>query len=208
MRLLIVDDEYYSAKGIEQRVLDDNLGFSNVVCAFSAAQGREEMERQPADVLLTDIQMPKGSGLELAAWCREHYPDTICVFLTAFASFDYASAALKLESLDYLLKPVTDEQLSGTLAKAISRARLIRERKEQAAFADLAKNRIAGQFWLGLGRGDIPTGNEVVIRLADTGWLPDRRRNRFVWSSLGSGSGMAKCWQYKGSSRERARGCC
>lgn len=165
MKLLIVDDEYYSAMGLRQQLTGAGLDLETVSCAFSSTQAREYLENDGYDILITDIQMPKGDGLELAAWCREHQPDLVCIFLTAFASFDYAKKAVNLQGFEYLLKPVAVEQLYSCVNSAMKKSRDIREQKAretQAGYWHLAYPRLMEQFWLDLGKKLIPPDKEKI----------------------------------------------
>lgn len=159
MKLLIVDDEYYSAMGIKQQLSTAQLGLESIACAFSAAQAREYISGDHFDILITDIQMPKGDGLELVAWCREQHPNLVCIFLTAFASFDYAKKAVNLQGFEYLLKPVAEEQLLLCVKNAMEKADDIKEQKAKEAQANYwqqAYPKLVEQFWLDLGRKLVP----------------------------------------------------
>ena len=156
MNLLIVDDEYYSADGIARKILNASLGISNLFQAYSLSQAQKRFATDRIDILITDIEMPKGSGLELAAWVREQKYSTVCIFLTSFAKFDYASAAIQLQGFDYLLKPVEEEQLLGCVRKALGRADQIAgeaERTMEASKWRSARSQLMDQFWLELMEG-------------------------------------------------------
>ncbi len=77
---------------------------------------RRALDMQP-DLILMDIVMPVMSGLEAAAVIKEHLPQTAIVFLTAYDSFDYAVSALRTGSKDYLLKPVSEQDLRDLLGR-------------------------------------------------------------------------------------------
>lgn len=132
MNLLVVDDEFYSVEGICQKIQAATLPFDSVYRAYSLAQAQECFEQTRIDVLITDIRMPKGSGLELVTWVRERGYRTVCVFLTAFAAFDYAQEALRLGGFEYLLKPVDEQELLSCVRRAISRARMLETLGERA----------------------------------------------------------------------------
>ncbi|MCI2049371.1 MAG: response regulator [Lachnospiraceae bacterium] len=121
MNLLIVDDEYYSVESLKQKLDWAELGFGNVYGAYSLKQAQQYFHDGMIDVMLCDIEMPHGSGLELLAWVREKKYATACIFLTCHAKFDYATTAIKLGSTDYLLKPVNAEELSDAIRRAVQR---------------------------------------------------------------------------------------
>lgn len=70
-----------------------------------------------ADVLLTDIRMPKISGIELIGQIREHYADIIPVVISGYQEFEYAKAVLKLHVVDYLLKPIIPSEMAEVMNK-------------------------------------------------------------------------------------------
>jgi two-component system response regulator YesN len=183
VNLLIVDDEYYSVDGILQKISAANLGFDAVYCAYSSAQAQELYRAHQIDVMITDIEMPKGNGLELVAWVRGNYPKVLCIFLTSFAKFDYASTAVKLQGFDYLLKPVEEAQLIKSVQKAMERARQIQleqEQKTQARYWHSARIQLAEQFFTDLACGIIPSqSNLIVSELNQRNLSPDFAEGSF-----------------------------
>lgn len=118
MRLLIVDDEVYAIQGILDGVDWSKLQFEQVLTANSYAQALNIFMKETVDILLCDIEMPYGSGLDLVEWVKVNYPDTECIFLTCHSEFDFARQALQLHALDYVLKPVAPEKLVDILSSA------------------------------------------------------------------------------------------
>ncbi|WP_168120163.1 response regulator [Paenibacillus sp. HB172176] len=85
------------------------------------------------DLALLDMEMPGMHGLELAKKLREHRPELHIAFLTAYE--DYAREAFDVEALDYLLKPVAEEDLARTFKRLEQRSGLIRGRMADKAVA-------------------------------------------------------------------------
>ena len=119
MKLLIVDDEMYAVQGILDGVDWETLGFEEVLTAYSYTQAVKKMQDTFVDVMLCDIEMPDESGLELVAYANAHSPGTACIILSCHDEFDYARQAVKLDCLDYVLKPVRYETLTEILQKAM-----------------------------------------------------------------------------------------
>ena len=92
-------------------------------------QAQDILRSEAISVLLSDIEMPKGSGLRLVEWVREQKFDIIPIFFTSHAVFDYAKQALSLGVTEYLLKPVEKDALNATLAKAVELAKPFLTRK-------------------------------------------------------------------------------
>ena len=175
MNLLIVDDEYYSVEGIYQKIRGADLGLDNLFRAYSLAQAQERFATDTVDILITDIEMPKGSGLELVAWIREHRLRVVCIFLTSFAKFDYASTAVKLQGFEYLLKPVEEQQLIHCVQGAVARAReqLLEESREaQATKWRSARIQLVEQFWRKLAEDVLPRDAQGLAAEAAAHGLP------------------------------------
>lgn len=122
MHLLIVDDEPLAIQGIESGVRWELLGISAVCKAGNIRQAKEIFSKHPVDIMLCDIEMPQGNGLELLAWVRETHPATVSIILTCHADFEYARTALQLGSLDYVLKTMPYEELEAVIGRAIRKA--------------------------------------------------------------------------------------
>jgi len=87
-----------------------------------AASGHEALkllEGTPCDLMVLDIQMPGMSGVEVMRHAREMYPDLPVIVLTAHASVESAIAAVKLDTVDYILKPFDPKDLAATIARAL-----------------------------------------------------------------------------------------
>lgn len=119
MKLLIIDDQPSVVQGLLHGVDWKAMGFSVIDTAYSADDAKRSLLGLPAQVMLCDIEMPGQSGLELLQWVREQQMDTRCIFLTAFAKFDYAREAVRLGGFDYIVQPAPYEQIAETVRKAL-----------------------------------------------------------------------------------------
>ena len=104
--VLIVDDEYYAVQGIAQNVKWSRLGIMDVYTAYSKEQAEKVFKDHSVDVLLTDIEMPGGSGFSLIEWTRQNGYNPFILILTGHQRFDYAHKAISLRCDGYILKPV------------------------------------------------------------------------------------------------------
>lgn len=119
MNLLIVDDEIYAIQGILDSVDWKQLPFEKVLTANSYTQALNIFLNHQIDLLICDIEMPYGSGLDLVGWVKENHPKTECIFLTCHDEFDFAKQAIKLQCLDYLLKPIAPDKLQEVMMQGI-----------------------------------------------------------------------------------------
>lgn len=114
IRVAIIDDEPLARRGLEARlaVHADLRVVGRYADALDAVAG---LARQPAELVLLDVQMPGRSGLELLrAWPPSQRP--LAILFTAHAQ--HALEAFALDVVDYLLKPLDDERLDEALLRA------------------------------------------------------------------------------------------
>lgn len=121
-RLIVVDDEPVITDILRRRLSRDGY---DVSIASSAKEARTILERQGAEALLADIQMPHESGLDLLDWARRFDPDLAVVMITAVATIQTAVDALKAGAADYILKPFNLDQVSFAVRRALDRRQVV-----------------------------------------------------------------------------------
>ena len=126
--IMIVEDEYLVRQGIASLVDYEQFGMQVIAQAENGREACQKFQENPADILLTDINMPQMNGLELAKLVRDQAPKCHIVFLTGYDDFDYARTAIKLGADDYLLKPFSKDDVEEMLAKV--QTKLDKERKK------------------------------------------------------------------------------
>ena len=117
MNILLVDDNPYTIRALKNGIDYQKLGFEEVFTARNMKEAIAFMEKEEIAVVLTDIEMPNGTGLQLLEWINEHKEQTVTLFCTSYANFDYAKKAVELHSFDYYLKPIQYEDLQKILEK-------------------------------------------------------------------------------------------
>ncbi|MCR5824591.1 MAG: response regulator [Lachnospiraceae bacterium] len=119
VKILVADDEPIE-KAVVKKILD--VAFEGEAQTCLACNGREAMEvyeKEKCDIALLDISMPGINGLEAAEEIRKKHENSVIVFLTAYDDFEYAQKAIRVRALDYLLKPVDEDELVAVLEDAI-----------------------------------------------------------------------------------------
>ena len=109
--LLIADDEAMERKALSRIV---SKRYKDAVKIVEAANGLDALEKigiYKPDIIFCDIKMPGKSGLEVIREIKKKTPEQIAVFLSAYDYFEYAREAVSLGVQDYLLKPVSDEDV-------------------------------------------------------------------------------------------------
>lgn len=122
--ILLTDDEELALQGLEEGVAWEELGFRKPLRSLSKEAAIAVLQRQQVDIVLTDIEMPNGSGLDLIRWIVEHRPGTHCIIYTGHAEFSYAQDALRLGVDDYLLKPIAYDRLEEILTRIQKKIRM------------------------------------------------------------------------------------
>lgn len=126
-RLLIVDDSAFERRRIARLLAD--LDGLQVEFANGGTAALEAVERDPPDLVLTDLVMPDIDGLELVRRVRETRPGLPILLMTAFGGEDEAVQALRAGAADYLSKPRLDKDLGPTLRRALDAFAVDRRRR-------------------------------------------------------------------------------
>lgn len=118
-KILIVDDEPLERNVI--RYLLNQYDFSlNISEAENGIAALDLLQKEPMDILFSDIKMPLMDGLELAASSRKLYPNIQIIFFSSYQDFSYAKEALSLNVTNYILKPIDPEEFRNTMQKVLS----------------------------------------------------------------------------------------
>jgi signal transduction histidine kinase len=123
-KVLVVDDEESVVVTIKAILQLDGY---NVATTTSGVQARSMVRDVEYDLVLTDLRLEDGDGLDVLKAVRESYPETVTIMLTGYASLESAIQALRAGAYDYLVKPSEVEELRATVARGLERRRLGQE---------------------------------------------------------------------------------
>jgi len=142
--VLIVDDEQSIREFLE--ILLRRLGHRPRL-ATEAHDAIAKLSGSPVDLVLTDLRLPKGSGMDVLRWVTEHHPETQVIMMTAFATTENAVDAMKLGAYDYVIKPFKVDELSVVIERALERKKLKQENTvlKSTLEARTGQNRLVGQ---------------------------------------------------------------
>ena len=121
MNLLLVDDEVLTLNTLKVVIPWNDIGIDQIFTACNILEAKELLQTQSIQIVISDIEMPNGSGLDLISWMDTNSPDVIKILLTCHSRFDYASFALKHGVMDYLLKPIDIEAVEEITKRAIQK---------------------------------------------------------------------------------------
>lgn len=131
--VVVADDEDELRQALCAMLPWEELGFRLVGDAANGLEALELVERLEPDLLITDIQMPFISGIDLARQAREIRPAIHIVFLSGYDDFEYAQQAISLGVERYLLKPITKAAFMTALEEVREKIESEREAQSYAA---------------------------------------------------------------------------
>jgi len=132
-KVLIIDDEKRIRDFVKRMIDSFNLNVEVYTDGENVETGVESIARIQPDIVFLDIQMPDGTGFDLLNRINDKKFELI--FITAFQ--EYAIMAIKFSALDYILKPIDEEELKTALQHAID---TIDFKKEDTQFEALTHN--------------------------------------------------------------------
>lgn len=121
MTVLIVDDEPYMVDYMKTLVDWEKYGFQKVLTAGGGSLARDLLMQHQPELLITDIKMPKISGLDLSAWIDENGYATKVIIISGYSDFEYAKQALRYGVSEYVVKPVLKEDFVEVLERVIGK---------------------------------------------------------------------------------------
>jgi signal transduction histidine kinase len=139
-KVLVVDDEESVVVTIKAILQLDGY---DVATTTSGVQARAMVRDVEYDLVLTDLRLEDGDGLDVLKAVRERYPETVTIMLTGYASLESAIQALRAGAYDYLVKPSEVEELRATVARGIERRRLGQELRLRVIELERANKEIA-----------------------------------------------------------------
>ena len=105
-KIMIVDDNYLSAEGIEKNIDWETLNAEIIHVCYNGTSAIEAMKKEPADLIISDIEMPDLDGISMSRQALEINPMVKIILISAYDKFEYARRALLLGALDYIEKPL------------------------------------------------------------------------------------------------------
>src|SRR2546429_898819 len=140
LKVLVVDDEESVVVTIKAILQLDGY---NVSTTTSGVQARAMVRDTEYDLVLTDLRLEDGDGLDVLKAVRERHPETITIMLTGYASLESAVQAIRAGAYDYLVKPSEVEELRSTVARGLERRRLGLELETRVKELEEANREIA-----------------------------------------------------------------
>lgn len=145
MRCLLIDDDIPTIEALIRIVNWADFGIHELITAYNIQDAKELYETNRPDIMICDIEMPRGSGLDMIRWVRDRGYDGSFIFFTCHESFEFASTAISYRADAYLVKPLDKPKLEAALRKAIDAQRQHRMLDE---YSKLGLNWIKNKDWV------------------------------------------------------------
>ncbi len=123
-KLLIVDDEKLTLENLEYFMSKEGY---EVTAANSGTEALKILEKKDIDVVLTDLRMQGVDGMGVLGKCKELYPDSEVIIITAYASLPSAIETMKMGAYYYIAKPFKMDEVKKVVKEAVEKVRLKRE---------------------------------------------------------------------------------
>ena len=129
-RILIVDDDPLVPRTL--CILLRKHGYE-AKAASNVEQALKSLDKQPVDVVISDINMPGADGFELLDRIKQHHPITEVVLITGYGTIENAVRGMRAGAFDYVTKPVLDDEMVLVVGRAIEAVRLRTENADLRA---------------------------------------------------------------------------
>lgn len=113
--LVFIDDEAF-VLDLYAKITDyKHFGFDMTKFFSNSNEAYEYIKNNRVDLIITDIDMMGINGIDIGKYCRKYFPNIVVAFISAYQKFDFALEALNNNISNYLVKPVTKEQIEDLL---------------------------------------------------------------------------------------------
>ncbi|GHU07521.1 hypothetical protein FACS1894151_01980 [Spirochaetia bacterium] len=133
--ILIAEDEVLTREGIRDHIDWQELGIDTVLTARNGMEAIDILKDRRADILLTDVRMPRMNGMDLSAIIRKRFPDCAIIFLSGYSGEAYLRSAITVKAEQYVKKPVNIDELTGLLKTVMGDIREREKARQQAALS-------------------------------------------------------------------------
>lgn len=190
MDLLICEDKRVVLMGLKKLVQSLGLPVGEIYLAQDAAGAFELFSSRHIPLVMTDIQMPGASGLELLQQMQKLRKDFQAIIISGYDNFEYAKTAIHLGIEDYLLKPVDPEELRGALLRCIEKLSLNKKQKQFISGILLEQLR-------GVWGGELPAESENILLSTDNSFFQAEAFTAASFYFEGGGSVEKLCGRVK-----------
>ena len=125
--ILLVDDDQIILDSLGEFLRAEGY---DVVSCESVSQAFKALEAGRFNLVISDVTMPAGSGLDLLRYVRKHHGELVVILITGYGTIETAVAAIKQGAYDYLTKPIIDDDVRMCVQRAMQQQCLIGENRQ------------------------------------------------------------------------------
>lgn len=165
MNVLIVDDDIATVEAIKNSMDWGKLGIKEVFTAYNVSGAQKIIGSENIDIIISDIEMPQNSGIDLIKWVRGQNIDCEFLFLTCHESFSYATDAIHYNAAAYLTKPFNMDIMRLNLQKIInklSERRSLQKSSEYGKWVEKNLRFVKLDFWKLLLEGNFQDEAQII----------------------------------------------
>ncbi|MGO4731142.1 response regulator transcription factor [Paenibacillus sp. 2KB_22] len=181
MRLLIADDDDYTREGLSESFKWEKFGINEIILADDGAEALRLATLKKPEIVLTDIRMPKMSGIEFAEQLAEKSPDSQLLFMSGYKDVQYLKSAIKLSAIEYIEKPIKLNEVEQAIEKSILSLRT----KQKQNVVVHQKNELMSEKLARCLRDEYADTDVLMTMCSDVGFPSDHRYLGFIiWNRL------------------------
>ena len=117
-KVLCIDEEKSHSNKIVKMIVDSDLGFMVLKSVKSRKEALEFLENEQVDLIISDIKLPDYNGYKLFKDLKESHPEIKMILYTSYNEYEYVQKALEEGLIDYIFKPVREQELRRSLIRA------------------------------------------------------------------------------------------
>lgn len=159
-KVMLIDDDVPVVEYLQKLVPWESLDLSVMATAFSVNEAKALFQEEQPDIVLTDIGLPDGNGIELARYFRSRSPGLRIIFLTCHEDFHYLKEAMQIEADDYIVKDeLSPAKIIESAGKAVAKLKTAQTELEKMAYkSDVERNKdlLIQRFFLELVKAPEP----------------------------------------------------
>ena len=142
---ILIDDEPLIRRGTLKK-LENYPGIECVAQASNGKTALELIEEKNPDFVITDMKMPIMDGTQLLPVLSTQYPEKYIIVISGYKDFDYAKEALRAKTLDYIVKPFSQETLWNAVDKAVELLKSRENLQEKITMDEVEKEKLKYEY--------------------------------------------------------------
>jgi two-component system, response regulator YesN len=168
INILIVDDDIATVEVIRDSIDWKKLNIDGVHTAFNVSAAKKILLGQKIDIIISDIEMPQETGLDLLKWLREEKIECEFLLLTCHENFSYVTNAIHFDAAEYLIKPFDINIMELNLQRIVTKLKQKRSLQKNSEYGVwMGKNFrfIKLDFWKAILEGELLNDGRIEIEI-------------------------------------------